>query len=85
MRDMLMDGGMMWGMGLVGWLLVLVLVLAIAALVKYVLQISAHRRRVYGQSAAGNRVLTGRPSYCSRLQAAAPGRCRLSHAERCWM
>jgi hypothetical protein len=36
MRDMLMDGGMMWGMGLVGWLLVLVLVLAIAALVKYV-------------------------------------------------
>jgi hypothetical protein len=30
-----MDGGM-WGMGLVGWLLVLVLLLAIAALVKYV-------------------------------------------------
>jgi hypothetical protein len=32
---MMMDGGM-WGMGLVGWLVVLVLVLAIAALVKYV-------------------------------------------------
>ncbi len=36
MRDMMMDGGMMWGMGLVGWLIVLVLALAIAALVKYV-------------------------------------------------
>jgi hypothetical protein len=35
MRDIIMDGGM-WGMGLVGWLLVLVLLLAIAALVKYV-------------------------------------------------
>jgi hypothetical protein len=35
MRDTMMDGGM-WGMGFVGWLLVLVLVLAIAALVKYV-------------------------------------------------
>jgi hypothetical protein len=33
---MIMDGGMMWGMGLVGWLVVLVLVLVIAALVKYV-------------------------------------------------
>lgn len=36
MRDMMMDGGMMWGMGVVGWLVILVLVLAIAALVKYV-------------------------------------------------
>jgi len=35
-RDVIMDGGMMWGMGLVGWLVVLVLVLAIAALGKYV-------------------------------------------------
>ena len=35
MRDMMMDGGM-WGMGLMGWLAVLVLLLAIAALVKYV-------------------------------------------------
>lgn len=35
MRDITMDGGM-WGMGLVGWLLVLVLLLAIAALAKYV-------------------------------------------------
>jgi hypothetical protein len=35
MRDMMMAGGM-WGMGLVGWLVVLVLLLAIAALVKYV-------------------------------------------------
>jgi len=35
MRDMMIDGGM-WGMGLVGWLVVIVLVLAIAALVKYV-------------------------------------------------
>ena len=31
----MMDGGM-WGMGLMGWLIVLVLLLAIAALVKYV-------------------------------------------------
>lgn len=36
MRDMLMDGGMMWGMGLAGWLVVLLVVLAIAALVKYI-------------------------------------------------
>jgi hypothetical protein len=35
MRDFMMDGGM-WGMGLFGWLIVLVLLLAIAALVKYV-------------------------------------------------
>ncbi len=35
MMDQMMGGGMMWGMGLL-WLLVLVvLVLAIAALVKY--------------------------------------------------
>lgn len=36
MRDMLMDGGMMWGMGLFGWLAVFLVVLAIAALIKYV-------------------------------------------------
>jgi hypothetical protein len=35
MRDVMMDGGM-WGMGLTGWLVVLVLLLAVAALVKYV-------------------------------------------------
>jgi hypothetical protein len=35
-RDMMTDGGMMWGMGLVGWLVILILVLVIAALVKYV-------------------------------------------------
>jgi len=35
MRDMMMDGGM-WGMGLMGWLAALVLLLVIAALVKYV-------------------------------------------------
>ena len=35
---MMYDGtdGMMWGMGLVGLLVVLVLVLAIAALIKYI-------------------------------------------------
>lgn len=33
MQDMM--GGMMWGMGLVGLLVILVLVLAAAALVKY--------------------------------------------------
>lgn len=32
----MMDGGMMWGMGLFGWLGVLLVVLAIAALIKYV-------------------------------------------------
>jgi hypothetical protein len=31
----MMDGGMMWGMGLVWLLLILVLVLGIAALLKY--------------------------------------------------
>jgi len=36
MRDMMMNGGMMWGMGIVWLLVVAVLVLAIAALVKYV-------------------------------------------------
>jgi hypothetical protein len=35
MRDMMTDGGM-WGMGLAGWLGVLVLLLVVAALVKYV-------------------------------------------------
>ena len=34
MMDM-MSGGMMWGMGLVGLLVIIVLVLAAAALVKY--------------------------------------------------
>jgi len=33
MRDMMMDGGMMWGMGLIGLLVILVLVLAVIALV----------------------------------------------------
>jgi hypothetical protein len=37
MHDTLMDGGMMWGMGLVGWLLILLLVLCVAALVKYLI------------------------------------------------
>jgi hypothetical protein len=35
MMDHMMGGGMMWGMGLIGLLLVVLLVLAIAALVKY--------------------------------------------------
>ncbi len=34
MHDM-MGGGMMWGIGLIGLLVVIVLVLAIAALLKY--------------------------------------------------
>ena len=37
MHDTLMDGGVMWGMGLVGWLLILLLVLGVAALVKYLI------------------------------------------------
>ena len=36
MHDMMMNGGTMWGMGLIGLLVILVLVLGIAALVKYV-------------------------------------------------
>ncbi len=36
MHDMTMNGGMMWGTGLVGLLLVLVLVFALVALLKYV-------------------------------------------------
>jgi hypothetical protein len=35
MHDMMMNGGMMGGMGLIGLLFVLVLMLAVAALVKY--------------------------------------------------
>ena len=35
MHDAMTDGGMMWGMGLFGWLFVLLLILGIAALIKY--------------------------------------------------
>jgi hypothetical protein len=35
MIDHMMDGGMMWGMGLLGLLVIIVLLLAAAALVKY--------------------------------------------------
>ena len=35
MNDMMMDDGMVWGMGLMGVLVLLVLLLAVAALVKY--------------------------------------------------
>jgi len=36
MHDMMMDGAMMWGMGLIGLLVILVLILGLVALVKYV-------------------------------------------------
>jgi len=36
MHDMMMDGAMMWGMGLIGLLGILVLILGLVALVKYV-------------------------------------------------
>ena len=36
MHGTMMDGGMMWGMGLGGWIGLLIPVLVIAALVKYV-------------------------------------------------
>jgi hypothetical protein len=36
MMQQMMDGGMMWGMGLGGLIALIVLVLIIAALVKYV-------------------------------------------------
>jgi hypothetical protein len=36
MRDMMTDGSMMWGMGLGSWIGLLILVLVIAALIKYV-------------------------------------------------
>jgi hypothetical protein len=36
MHDMMMNSGMMWGMGLIGLLVILVLTLGIVALVKYV-------------------------------------------------
>ena len=47
MIDNMMSGGMMWGMGLIGVLVVLVLVLAAAALAKIRLfsVIAAHARR----------------------------------------
>jgi hypothetical protein len=35
MMDQMMGGGLMWGMGLVGLLIIIVPVLAAAALVKY--------------------------------------------------
>ena len=35
--EQMMGGGMMWGMGLIGLLIIIVLVLAAAALVKYLL------------------------------------------------
>ena len=35
MMDQMMGGAMMWGMGLIGLLAIIVLVLAAAALVKY--------------------------------------------------
>jgi hypothetical protein len=35
MMDQMMGGGMMWGMGLIGLLLLVVLVLGAAALIKY--------------------------------------------------
>ena len=35
MMDQMMGGGMMWGMGLIGLLLIIVLVLGAAALIKY--------------------------------------------------
>ena len=37
MMDQMMSGGMMWGIGLIGLLVIIVLVLAAAALVKYLL------------------------------------------------
>ncbi len=35
MMDQMMNSGMVWGMGLLGLLVIIVLLLAIAALVKY--------------------------------------------------
>jgi hypothetical protein len=35
MMDQIMGGGMMWGMGLIGLLVIVVLILGAAALVKY--------------------------------------------------
>ena len=37
MMDHVMGGGMMWGMGLIGLLVIIVLFLAAAALIKYLL------------------------------------------------
>jgi len=36
MHDMMMNGAMMWGMGLIALLFILVLALGVVALVKYV-------------------------------------------------
>ena len=35
MMDQMMGGGMMWGMGLIGLLLLVLLLLAVAPLIKY--------------------------------------------------
>jgi len=36
MMDQMIGGGMMWGMGLIGVLIIIVLILAAAALVRYI-------------------------------------------------
>ena len=36
MMDQMMGGGMMWGMGLIGVLIIIVLILVAAALVRYI-------------------------------------------------
>ncbi len=35
MMDQMIGGGMMWGMGFIGLLIIVVLILSVAALVKY--------------------------------------------------
>lgn len=37
MHDTMTDGGMMWGMGVGGWLGLIILVLVAAALIKYII------------------------------------------------
>ena len=46
MMDHMIGSGMMWGMGLIGMLLIVVLVLAAAALVKYLFFTNAHERGI---------------------------------------
>jgi len=61
MMDQMMGGGMMWGMGLIGLLVVIVLLLGAAALVKYLF---FSKKRACGRVSlcCGLRMMESKPS-----------------------
>lgn len=64
MHDMMMNGGMMWGMGIVWLLVVIALILATAALVKYLF--FSRPRDNNENSVPSDRVLEGTVHVMSR-------------------